>query len=181
MSATDNFYFLKNNLFTQYALRVDFVRDFPALKDDALQSFTQITELYDAQKFANQNEHQFEDSFIAKVAQILGYHFIRQEEKIIQGKLEKPDFLLFATSADKKAYESLPKDSRKATNAHIALILESKAYNIPIDTGKIKDNPHFQILRYLNTLKLDFGLLTNGKLWRFYDNSTLSSQNFYKN
>ena len=88
MSATDNFYFLKNNLFTQYALRVDFVRDFPALKDYALQSFKQITALYDAQKFANQNEHQFEDSFIAQVAQILGYHFIRQEEKIIQGKLE---------------------------------------------------------------------------------------------
>ena len=89
MSATHkDFYFLQNNLFTQYALRVDFVRDFPALKDYALQSFKQITELYDAQKFANQNEHQFEDSFIAKVAQILGYHFIRQEEKIIQGKLE---------------------------------------------------------------------------------------------
>ncbi|MGX2984186.1 hypothetical protein ACWIWK_01740 [Helicobacter sp. 23-1048] len=88
MSATDNFYFLQNNLFTQYALRVDFVRDFPALKDDAQDAFEAIASLYDAHKFANQNEHQFEDSFIAEVAQILGYHFIRQEEKIIQGKLE---------------------------------------------------------------------------------------------
>lgn len=179
MSYTKDFYFLKNNLFTQYALRVDFVRDFPALKDDAQNAFSKISALYDTQKFANQNEHQFEDSFIAQVAQILGYHFIRQEEKIIQGKLEKPDFLLFATSADKEAYQSIPKDSRKATNTHIALILESKAYNIPIDTGKIKDNPHFQILRYLSNLKLDFGFLTNGKLWRFYDNSTLTSQKVF--
>lgn len=179
MSYTKDFYFLKNNLFTQYALRVDFVRDFPALKDDAQNAFSKISALYDTQKFANQNEHQFEDSFIAQVAQILGYHFIRQEEKIIQGKLEKPDFLLFTSLGDKKAYESIPKDSRKATNTHIALILESKAYNIPIDTGKIKDNPHFQILRYLSNLKLDFGFLANGKLWRFYDNSTLTSQKVF--
>lgn len=54
------------------------------------------------------NEHQFEDDFISKVLQILGWHTIRQEEKIIQGKLEKPDFLLFSSLEDKKAYEKIP-------------------------------------------------------------------------
>lgn len=102
MSYTKDFYFLKNNLFTQYALRVDFVRDFPTLKDDAQNAFSKISALYDAQKFANQNEHQFEDSFIAQVAQILGYHFIRQEEKIIQGKLEKPYFCFLPRARTKR-------------------------------------------------------------------------------
>ena len=56
--ANKDFYFLSNNLFTQYALRVDFVRDFPALKDDAKIAFEAIATLYDEHKFANQNEDQ---------------------------------------------------------------------------------------------------------------------------
>ena len=68
---------------------------------------------------------------------------------------------------------------RPSSNAYISVILESKAYNIAIDNKKVKDNPHFQILRYLSNLKLDFGFLTNGRVWRFYDNSKLSSQKIF--
>ncbi|MDE7254984.1 MAG: restriction endonuclease, partial [Helicobacter sp.] len=110
---------------------------------------------------------------------ILGWEFVRQDEKMIQGKLDKPDFLLFAGTDSKKAYEGIPKEHRKSENAHIAVILESKAYNVEVDNKKIKDNPHFQLLRYLNSLKLDFGFLTNGRIWRFYDNSKLSSQKIF--
>lgn len=184
MSATkQDFYFLKNNLFSQYSLQVDFRAEFnEKFRDEAKQAFEAITALcpkHSLATFANINEHQFEDDFIAKVAQRLGYHFVRQEEKIIQGKLEKPDFLLFASAQDKADYESIPKDSRKGSNAHIAVILESKAYNVAIDNNKIKDNPHHQILRYLSNLKLDFGFLSNGRLWRFYDNSTLHSNKVF--
>lgn len=184
MSATkQDFYFLKNNLFSQYSLQVDFRAEFnEKFRDEAKQAFEAITALcpkHSLAAFANLNEHQFEDDFIAKVAQRLGYHFVRQEEKIIQGKLEKPDFLLFASAQDKCDYESLPKDSRKGSNAHIAVILESKSYSVAIDNNKIKDNPHHQILRYLNNLKLDFGFLSNGRLWRFYDNSTLHSNKVF--
>lgn len=184
MSATkQDFYFLKNNLFSQYSLQVDFRAEFnEKFRDEAKHAFEAITALcpkHSLQSFANLNEHQFEDDFIAKVAQRLGYHFVRQEEKIIQGKLEKPDFLLFASAQDKANYESIPKDSRKGSNAHIAVILESKAYNVKIDNNKIKDNPHHQILRYLSNLKLDFGFLSNGRLWRFYDNSTLHSNKVF--
>ncbi len=48
-----------------------------------------------------------------------------------------------------------------------------------MDNKKIKDNPHFQLLRYLSNLKLDFGFLTNSRIWRFYDNSKLSSQKVF--
>ncbi len=184
MSATkQDFYFLKNNLFTPYSLRVDFRAEFnEKFRDEAKEAFEKITALcpkHSLQCFANLNEHQFEDDFIAKVACILGYHFVRQEEKIIQGKLEKPDFLLFATQKDKHDYESIPRDSRKGSNEYIAVILESKAYNVEIDNNKIKDNSHHQILRYLSNLKLDFGFLSNGRLWRFYDNSTLHSNKVF--
>lgn len=173
-----SFYFLSNNLFTLYTLE----EEFPKLYDftqDLSSIFEDLSKLYDSQKFSSQNEHQFEDDFISKTLELLGWQYVRQDEKIIQGKLEKPDFLLFASQEDKENYLKIPKKTRHSSNDHIAVILESKDYNIPIDNKKIKDNPHFQILRYLNNLKLDFGFLTNGRYWRFYDNSKLSSQKIF--
>lgn len=178
-----NFPFLNNNLFTTYTLEVDFphIYEFDKNKQKAQAALDSIKALYDKEKFQNQdlNEHQFEDDFITKVLEILGWEFIRQDEKIIQGKLEKPDFLLFSSKEAKKQYQTIPKEQRKATNAHISVVLESKAYNIEVDNKKIKDNPHFQLLRYLSNLKLDFGFLTNSRIWRFYDNSKLSSQKVF--
>ncbi|MCE3046814.1 hypothetical protein [Helicobacter kayseriensis] len=173
-----DFYFLTNNLFTSYTLQEEFPKLYD-FKQDLTPIFSQIQALYDEAKFDSQNEHQFEDDFISKVLEILGWHTIRQEEKIIQGKLEKPDFLLFSSKETKKSYEKIPKSSRPSSNSFINVILESKAYNVAIDNKKVKDNPHFQILRYLSNLKLDFGFLTNGRLWRFYDNSKLSSQKIF--
>lgn len=173
-----DFYFLSNNLFTTYTLQEEFPKLYD-FKRDLSPIFTQIQALYDSQKFSTQNEHQFEDDFISKVLEILGWQSVRQEEKIIQGKLEKPDFLLFCSQEDKDSYIQIPKSSRPSSNAYINVILESKAYNVPIDNKKVKDNPHFQILRYLSNLKLDFGFLTNGRFWRFYDNSKLSSQKIF--
>lgn len=173
-----DFYFLSNNLFTTYTLE----EEFPKLYDfnqDLTPIFSQIKALYDISKFSSQNEHQFEDGFISKVLEILGWHTIRQEEKMIQGKIEKPDFLLFTSLKDKESYEKIPKSSRFASNEYISVILESKAYDVAIDNKKVKDNPHFQILRYLSNLKLNFGFLTNGRFWRLYDNSKLSSQKIF--
>ena len=106
---------------------------------------------------------------------ILGWEFLRQEEKIVQGRLEKPDFLLFSSGELKEEYISIPKESRAASNAIFDVILEAKACSIPIDNKKIKGNPHFQILRYLSSLKKDYGFLSNGCTWCFLDNSKLTS------
>lgn len=137
-----DFYFLTNNLFTSYTLQEEFPKLYD-FKQDLTPIFSQIQALYDEAKFDSQNEHQFEDDFISKVLEILGWHTIRQEEKIIQGKLEKPDFLLFSSKETKKSYEKIPKSSRPSSNSFINVILESKAYNVAIDNKKVKDNPHF--------------------------------------
>lgn len=73
----------------------------------------------------------------------------------------------------------IPKEQRTANNEHFSVIAESKAYKVEIDNKKIKDNPHFQILRYLSNLKKDYGILTNGRIWRFYDNSKLSATKIF--
>ena len=176
-----NFSFLKNNLFTSYTLEVDFpqIYDFEGNKDQAKNALDSIKATYNKEKFISQNEHQFEDDFISEVLEILGWSFIRQEEKIIQGKLEKPDFLLFTNQDSKNTYLQIPKEQRTANNEHFSVIAESKAYKVEIDNKKIKDNPHFQILRYLSNLKKDYGILTNGRIWRFYDNSKLSATKIF--
>ena len=176
-----NFSFLKNNLFTSYTLEVDFpqIYDFEGNKDQAKKALDSIKAIYNKEKFISQNEHQFEDDFISEVLEILGWSFIRQEEKIIQGKLEKPDFLLFTNQDSKNTYLQIPKEQRTANNEHFSVIAESKAYKVEIDNKKIKDNPHFQILRYLSKLKKDYGILTNGRIWRFYDNSKLSATKIF--
>lgn len=175
------FHFLKNNLFTSYTLEVDFpqIYDFEGNKDQAKKALDSIKAIYNKEKFISQNEHQFEDDFISEVLEILGWSFIRQEEKIIQGKLEKPDFLLFTNQDSKNTYLQIPKEQRTANNEHFSVIAESKAYKVEIDNKKIKDNPHFQILRYLSNLKKDYGILTNGRIWRFYDNSKLSATKIF--
>lgn len=176
-----SFNFLCNNLFTSYTLEVDFpqIYDFEGNKDQAKKALDSIKAIYNKEKFISQNEHQFEDDFISEVLEILGWSFIRQEEKIIQGKLEKPDFLLFTNQDSKNTYLQIPKEQRTANNEHFSVIAESKAYKIEIDNKKIKDNPHFQILRYLSNLKKDYGILTNGRIWRFYDNSKLSAAKIF--
>ncbi|ANV98754.1 restriction endonuclease [Helicobacter enhydrae] len=162
-------------------LQVSFpkIYDFEGTQTEVQRVFDRIKALYDAQRFSCQNEHQFEDDFIARVLEILDWHSIRQDEKIIQGKLEKPDFLLFVTAEAKRSYQDLSKQERHSSNAYISVILESKAYNVEVDNKQVKDNPHFQLLRYLSNLKLDFGFLTNGRIWRFYDNSKLSAQKIF--
>lgn len=176
-----NFSFLKNNLFTSYTLEVDFpqIYDFEGNKDQAKKALDSIKAIYNKEKFISQNEHQFEDDFISEVLEILGWSFIRQEEKIIQGKLEKPDFLLFVNQDSKNTYLQIPKEQRTANNEHFSVIAESKAYKVEIDNKKIENNPHFQILRYLSNLKKDYGILTNGRIWRFYDNSKLSATKIF--
>ncbi|EAL5630231.1 hypothetical protein DR727_07635, partial [Campylobacter jejuni] len=86
--------YLNNNLFTSYSLEIDFpkIYNFNANQKAFRDILTKITKIYDKNKFIKQNEHQFEDEFISKVLEILGWCFVRQDEKIIQGKLEKPDF-----------------------------------------------------------------------------------------
>lgn len=182
-----NFYeeikkYLDNNLFTNYALEVDFPNIYNFTKNENTYKTTldNIICLYNAtqRNFQNYNEHQFEDEFISKVLDILGWKFIRQDEKIIQGKLEKPDFLLFSDENIKVNYENLDKETKKSSN-EFTIIMESKAYNVQIDNKKVKENPHFQILRYLSNLKKNYGFLTNGRFWRFYDNSTLSANKVF--
>lgn len=83
--------YLNNNLFTSYSLEIDFpkIYNFNANQKAFRDILTKITKIYDKNKFIKQNEHQFEDEFISKVLEILGWCFVRQDEKNHTRKIGK--------------------------------------------------------------------------------------------
>ncbi|WP_240451707.1 hypothetical protein [Helicobacter sp. L8] len=89
---------LVNTLFTPYTLEQELPKlyHFESTKEQARHALDQMRAL-DLHSLKQSNEHQFEDGFITKILEILGWEYLRQEEKSIQGKLEKPDFCFLLT------------------------------------------------------------------------------------
>jgi N-6 DNA Methylase len=120
------------------------------------------------------NEAQLEDEFVKPLLEQLGWHSVKQLGLTAQGKFQELDWAL--TLSDNAAHTL--KASREPQ--HITAILECKAASIALDNGKANaSNPHFQLMQYLNMFKVAYGFLTNGALWRFYDNNALHSKKAY--
>ena len=133
-----------------------------------------------AQHFApaalsRRSEAQLEDTFIGPLLTQLGWCKVAQETLTVQGKLAKPDgCLLLEPGQD---------DALVASKDHqsITAICESKAWDKPLDTGKADraHNPHHQLQNYLSTLRVRFGFLTNGRVWRMYDTDKITAKKTY--
>ncbi len=131
-----------------------------------------LTENFDAAKLAARSEAQLEDKFIGPLLAQLGWTKVAQETITVQGKLAKPDWcLLLQPEQDNALIAS--KD-----HTLITAICESKAWDKTLDTGKAdrKDNPHHQLQDYLSTLRVRFGFLTNGRIWRVYDTDKITAK-----
>ncbi len=166
-------YFLDNNLFD-----TNFLENLNKNSEDISSIFTSIKTLYDRDNFYKYNETTLETQFIHNVFKILGYEFISGNAGSVQGQSLEPDNTLFGSSDLKDEFIN---DNSKLEN--ILLFVESKAYKVELDnTSKDKKlNPHYQLLNYLQTFKIDYGFLTNGRKWRFYDNSIISTtKTFYE-
>ena len=127
---------------------------------------------FDADTLAARNEAQLEEKFIAPLLAQLGWFKAYQVGLTVQGKFAKPDYCLVMHAAQE--------NELIATKDHllIAAICESKAWDKKLDTGKAdaKDNPHHQLQGYLSTLRVRFGFLTNGRLWRVYDTDKITAK-----
>ena len=106
------------------------------------------------------------------------------EEKLIQPVLEslgwklkyqtslrnrKPDYALFLSDED---LTSAIKSGRTSPEfwEHVAVVADAKAWHISLDrptrVGATREYPPEQIEWYLNHSLRDYGILTNGRLWR---------------
>jgi Type I restriction enzyme R protein N terminus (HSDR_N)/N-6 DNA Methylase len=117
------------------------------------------------------NEAQLEDEFVKPLIAQLGWHSVKQINLSAQGKSQELDWAL---TLNQSAADRL-KTNRDPQ--HITAVVECKAPSVALDNGKANaSNPHFQLMQYLNMYRVPYGFLTNGRLWRFYNNDTLHAK-----
>lgn len=169
--------YIDNNLFDVSFLEKirENIKDFDS---DILQIYETAKSLWKPEIFKKSPEATMESDFIFKVFILLGYEYAYRQRISFQGQSHEPDNTLFATQELKEEFQI---NTSKLEN--ILLFCESKGYKVELDnTSKEKKfNPHYQLLDYLKTFKIDYGFSTNGRKWRFYDNSIVStSKTFYE-
>lgn len=127
---------------------------------------------FDANVLAKRSEAQLEEKFIGPLLAQLGWIAVPQQVLTVQGKIAKPDWCLVLQPEQDDALIT-SQDHRL-----ISAICESKAWGKPLDTGKADraHNPHHQLQDYLSTLRVRFGFLTNGRVWRVYDTDKVTAR-----
>ncbi len=127
---------------------------------------------FDATKLAVRNEAQLEEKFIGPLLAQLGWAKAYQVGLTVQGKFAKPDYCLLL----QPEFETTLITSRD--HSVVTAICESKAWDKTLDTGKAdrENNPHHQLQDYLSTLRVRFGFLTNGRIWRVYDTDKITAK-----
>ncbi len=126
---------------------------------------------------ASPNEAETEDEIILPVLRRLGWtEHLRQQNLSASGRMDVPDFLLFADEASKELAVGSPDEWKRYE--HGVAIIEAKRWARPLDrrsdgSGEILA-PSSQMLRYVRRAddvtegRLRWGILTNGCRWRLY-------------
>ena len=130
---------------------------------------------FDAPSLSLRSEPQLESSFIGPLLAQLGWIAVPQQNIVVQGKLATPDWcLLLAADQGNTLIANID-------HTLITAICESKAWGKTLDTGKAdrSQNPHHQLQDYLSTLRVRFGFLTNGRIWRIYDTDKVTAKKTY--
>ena len=124
------------------------------------------------------NEAETEQELIRPLLELLGWTDYLPQQSASGGE-DIPDLLLFG-SAEAKARAS---GAQGSAYLEAVAVAELKRFHRPLDTrgtggGPRASSPHAQILRYLATAdsvtdgQLRWGILTNGGVWRLYDQKT---------
>jgi hypothetical protein len=134
------------------------------------------------------NEAQTEDEFVRPVLELLGWSFIVQAKSTRGGRVNRPDYALFADDAGKQAAYPHQGDDDAFYGRTLA-IAEAKYWGRPLSqadtsgrsTWKTDSNPSHQMVSYLVGTRCAWGILTNGRVWRLYSREVSSTASeFYE-
>jgi hypothetical protein len=120
------------------------------------------------------NEAQTEDDLIKPVLKALGHASVEVQPTIdVPGTAKRPDYIFYASEAARQANKN-----KKLTESLLAgtayAVGDAKYWDRKLDLSlKVGDaatnaNPASQIDFYVRHTGLDWGMLTNGRLWRLY-------------
>jgi len=177
------------SLFSQHYL-THRIQEHPEWGEDVSEPFEALRALYARQrdKLPGLNEAQTEREFIQPALEILGFAYILQTPVRIGGRVQRPDYALFADEAAKsEAYDH--KDDEASFYARALAVADAKYWERPLNETRRDDqrdiykntNPSFQIVNYLVGTGVDWGILTNGRLWRlYYRQASSTATEFYE-
>ncbi|PDW02984.1 Eco57I restriction-modification methylase domain-containing protein [Candidatus Viridilinea mediisalina] len=167
-------------LFSDYYLNyiLPTYADWRLLVDKAAVLLEQLQEIW-AAFVPGGNEAQTEDDLIKPVLQALGHTFEIQAALRTPDGTKKPDYIFYRDAAARDALKGATLDDTLPTHGCIA-VGDAKYWDRPLDmTLKLKSgdafsnkNPAFQIHFYMQHSGAEWGILTNGRLWRLYHKET---------
>ena len=144
-----------------------------------------LEEVYQQFPFqASPDEAQTEQDLIFRVLEAVGWNrdmWIVQARAARKGRSDVPDMLLFSDADAKQKSERRAREGQSAIGHGVAIV-ENKRWDRPLDRAtqgarkgeEEREVPSSQILRYLSraeTLsdrRIQWAILTNGRLWRLY-------------
>jgi len=163
-------------LFSQHYLTRR-IQEHPEWSEDVAAPFEQLRALYEQKReiLPTLNEAQTEAEFIRPALEILGFAYIPQTLTRRAGRVQRPDYALFTDEAAKSEAYPLQSDE-PAFYARTLAIADAKYWERSLSETRRDDprdvfkntNPSFQIVNYLTGTGVDWGILTNGRLWRLY-------------
>ncbi len=138
-------------------------------RDSAEGLATKLLEFWRVQKSRVEkygSEQTLEHAFIQPVMNMLGWKLSYQT--YLDGR--KPDYALFLSDTE---YESALNTDRQSPEywSFPSVVADAKAWDVSLDrrvtsTGSQREYPPQQIEWYLDRSRLDYGILTNGRVWR---------------
>ncbi len=151
--------------------------DWQLLAADARTGQAQIAEIF-ARYTPSTNEAQTEDGLIKPILSVLGHTFEIQAPLATPDGTKKPDYVLYRDSATLVANKGKVL-TETLLRGHTIAVGDAKYWDRPLDTALkgsadpfTNKNPSYQIAFYLQHSGLDWGILTNGRLWRLYHKDT---------
>jgi hypothetical protein len=180
-------------LFSDYYLD-NRVRDRPEWRaadtaGDVTAAMAEIAELWRQFQPEHDNEAQTEDEWIRPVLRRLGHYFNVQVAVQTPLGARKPDYVFFPDEAARQAAKAKTGVLSEADLRDAIAVGDAKAWELALDRAPrvkpgrdapvVSENPSFQIDFYIRHTGLDWGILTNGRLWRLYHTASSKKLDVY--
>lgn len=148
--------------------RLELEPEWTELRDQARSALSALAELWERERDRVERygtEASLEHAFIQPVFEILGWPLIYQ--RFLQGR--KPDYALFLDEDAKDLALQVERNSEDFWR-YPTIVADAKAWAVPLNRPSIttsgREFPPQQIEWYCDRSRLDYGILTNGGVWR---------------
>jgi hypothetical protein len=176
---TDNLF--ENNLFSNHFLK-ERINELDEWQEANLENrYMALVKLYkDNQRLLSNDpvEPRTWSNFTSKVFKKILGHYSPQDEpsKFVSGTEYNPDYTLFK---DKEQFLDAQEEDNEFETCYA--IVENKRWDRTLDKStQDHRNPAFQTYNYVDRLRVNWGILTNGKKWRLYSYKDCEADTFYQ-